>query len=351
VRYNYPDVTSSVYEGNLSMNESRLTRRGFLAASAAAATGVALAQTVRGAEASTAQASTAQAASRPVEEIIDIHQHTNYWGRSDAALFHHQKVMGVTQTILQPAGTAVVGKSTLQGKANGLQAGAGGVETCVPIVEAHPGAYFYAANEVPDLDGAVKTIEKYLKAGAVGIGEQKFDLPCDSKEMQAIYELAGVYGVPVLLHFQHATYNTDIARFEAMLKKYPKTNFVGHAQTLWANIDAKCKQDVLYPRGKVTPGGLTDRYLSDYPNMWADMSAGSGLNAMTRDEEHARGFIERHQDRLVYGSDCPDPAGHGPTCTGASQIAAIRRLSPSREVVRKLLCDNARRLYKLSALG
>jgi predicted TIM-barrel fold metal-dependent hydrolase len=165
--------------------------------------------------------------------------------------------------------------------------------------------------------------------------------------MQAVYQLAQEYQVPVLLHFQYETFNTGFEKFEAMLKKYPKVNFVGHAQLFWANIDAKCVQKVYYPHGKVTPGGLTDRYLSDYPNMYADMSAGSGLNAMTRDEDHARGFIERHQDRLVYGSDCPDPAGHGPTCTGSQQIAAIRRLSPNKTVRRKLLYENARTLYKL----
>jgi predicted TIM-barrel fold metal-dependent hydrolase len=97
----------------------------------------------------------------------------------------------------------------------------------------------------------------------------------------------------------------------------------------------------------VTPGGWTDRYLSDYANMYADMSAGSGLSAMTRDEEHARGFIKRHQDKLLYGSDCADPAGFGPTCTGASMIAAIRRLSPSKEIERKLLFANANKLFRL----
>ena len=37
-------------------------------------------------------------------------------------------------------------------------------------------------------------------------------------------------------------------------------------------------------------GSSTDRYLSDYPNMYGDLSAGSGLNALKRDEEHAREF-------------------------------------------------------------
>jgi hypothetical protein len=32
----------------------------------------------------------------------------------------------------------------------------------------------------------------------------------------------------------------------------------------------------MYPKTPVTPGGITDRLLSDYPNMFGDMSAGSG---------------------------------------------------------------------------
>jgi len=56
----------------------------------------------------------------------------------------------------------------------------------------------------------------------------------------------------------------------------------------------------------VTTGGLTDRLLADYPNMYGDLSAGSGLNALTRDEVHAREFLARHQDKLLYGSDWPN---------------------------------------------
>jgi predicted TIM-barrel fold metal-dependent hydrolase len=87
--------------------------------------------------------------------------------------------------------------------------------------------------------------------------------------------------------------------------------------------------------------------MSDCPNLYADMSAYSGLNALIRDEDHARAFIERHQDRMMFGSDCADVAGTSPTCTGASMIAAIRRLSPNEGVGRKLLYENARQLLKL----
>ena len=135
-------------------------------------------------------------------------------------------------------------------------------------------------------------IEKYLKAGAIVIGEQKFRVECDSPESQVLYALAAEYRVPILLHFQHEAYNLGFDRFHKMLEKYPKTVFIGHAQTWWANIDRNhADQKILYPKGKVTAGGLTDRYLSDYPNAYADMSAGSGLHALTRDEDHARGFL------------------------------------------------------------
>ena len=77
------------------------------------------------------------------------------------------------------------------------------------------------------------------------------------------------------------------------------------------------------------------------------MSAGSGLNALLRDEAHAKEFLERHQDKLLYGSDCNDTAGAGGKCSGSQQIATIRRLSPSREIERKILWGNANRLLKL----
>jgi predicted TIM-barrel fold metal-dependent hydrolase len=295
------------------------------------------------------QPATTQATTRPWNgPIIDIHQHTTYHGRSDAAMIHHQKRMGVTQTILLPSGSPVDSPSTLKGKANGLYAGAGTIDTVMPVVKAHPGEYFFMANEVPDLPDAKSTIEKWLKQGAKGIGEQKFNLPVDSKEMEALYELAQEYQVPILMHFQYETFNTGYERFGDVLKKWPKVTFIGHAQTFWGNIDREYKvQTNLYPKGKVTEGGLTDRYLSDYPNLIADMSAGSGLNAMIRDEEHARGFIARHQDQMIYGSDCADSAGFGPTCTGASMISAIVRLSPSEKIARKLLYGNAKSLFKL----
>lgn len=268
--------------------------------------------------------------------VIDIHQHTQYAGRGDEELIAHQRAMGVTQTVLLPAGSRY-----------GLAVGAGGNDSVVALARRSPREFVFFANEVPDLPQARGVLEKYLQMGALGIGEQKFAVEADSRYIGQVAELAHFYGVPVLLHFEYGTYNLGFERFYKVLDRYPQTNFIGHAQTWWLNIDKNADPKVLYPKTPVTPGGLTDRWLSDYPNLYGDLSAGSGLNALLRDEEHARGFLARHQDKLLYGSDCSDRVGSGPKCSGAQQLAAVRRLSPDASAIEKMLYGNAARLLRL----
>ncbi len=294
----------------------------------------------------TLAASRLTAADQP-EPVIDIHQHTQYHGRTDEQLIAHQRAMGITTTILLPSGRPVDRESTHNGKSNGLAAKTGGNDTCMAIARAHPGEFVFFANDVPDLPDARKELEKYLKLGAKGIGEQKFNVDSDSAHIVMVAEVAQEFDVPVLLHFQHGTYNKGFENFHTILERFPKVNFIGHAQTWWGNIDKNHDQKVLYPTGKVTPGGLTDRYLADYPNMYADHSAGSGLNALLRDEDHTRGFLKRHQDKLLYGSDCADVFGRGPGCQGAKTLEALRRLAPSKEIERKILYGNSKRLFRL----
>lgn len=278
----------------------------------------------------------AAALANAAEPVIDIHQHTNYAGRTNEQLLAHQHTMGVAKSVLLPAGSRY-----------GLAAGAGGNDTVVALAKQYPEEFVVFANELPDIPQTKQVIEKYLKAGAVGIGEQKFHVDCDSKHMQLIANIAREYNVPVLMHFQHETYNMGIERFHSMLEKFPTVNFIGHAQTFWGNIDKNHEQSVMYPKGPVTPGGITDRLLSDYANMYGDLSAGSGLNALRRDEDHAREFLKRHQNKLMYGSDCDDKYGEGPKCSGSQQLATVRKLAPDAVAVRKMLHDNAARVLKM----
>jgi predicted TIM-barrel fold metal-dependent hydrolase len=272
----------------------------------------------------------------PPEPIIDIHQHTNYSGRTTAQLIAHQRLMGVTTTVLLPAG-----------RFYGLDAKCGTNESVAELHRARQGQFLYFANEVADLEEAPEVIRRFLRAGAIGIGEQKFRVGSDSRFLERIARVAEEFHVPILMHFQHGVYNTDIQNFHRTLEKFPRVNFIGHAQTWWGNVDAKHDQKTLYPTGKVTAGGITDRLLADYPNIFGDHSAGSGLNFLVRDPDFAADFISRHQDKLMFGSDCDDVVGRGPGCTGAQILQNIRRLAPQKPVQRKILYWNARRVLKL----
>ncbi len=302
------------------------------------------------------------AAAAVPEPVIDIHQHTNYGGKRDTAwkqifpartdedLIAHQRAMGVTKTILLPAGRQVLRASTHEGRSNGLEGTCTSNDACLELTRKFPQAFAFGANEVSDLAEAPTVVEKYLKLGACIIGEQKFGVECDSAEMQKLYQLAEAYHVPILMHWQAGSYNYGFSRFHQMLAKYPKVNFIGHAQTWWANIDNANVDDpkALYPRGKVTPGGLTDRYLRDYPNMFGDLSAGSGEGAFKRDPDHARAFLERHQDKLMFGSDCTDVTGETALCSGARQLAQVRAFAPTKAIERKLLFGNAQKLFRFA---
>jgi len=282
------------------------------------------------------------------EPVIDIHQHIFYHDRTDAQLIHHQKEMGVTKTIMLPAGNPAYTMATHYGHSNGLRARCGSNEACYNFARGHTDSFLFAANEVPDIPNATKEVEKYLKKGGKMIAEVKFGVACDAPGMQKLYKLAQEYDVPILMHWLYGELNYGFPRFYKMLEKYPKVKFIGHAQTWWANIDKK-QQDhpwERYPKGPVAEGGLTDRYLSDYENMYGDLSAGSGLNAFTRDEEFTKDFFKRHQNKLLFGSDCADAVGAGKACIGAQTIGTIRRLV-SKEIERKLLYKNAKKLFKL----
>ncbi|MBW3539137.1 MAG: hypothetical protein KY476_02605 [Planctomycetes bacterium] len=124
---------------------------------------------------------------------------------------------------------------------------------------------------------------------------------------------------------------------------------IGHAQTWWANISAEVPppEKTLYPTGPVKPGGLIDRLLGEYPNLYADLSAGSGYTALTRDEDFTRGFLERHRRQILFGSDCPCRDGRGENfkgvCFSTRLQALLRRLVEDEDALADVFRNNALR--------
>ena len=278
-------------------------------------------------------------AQESLEPILDLHQHTPYNNRLRDLVLAHQEQHRVKTTVMLP-GEGWMLKII------------GGNRECAAFQAAHADRYVRFASADPVESRAIDVLRGNIQRGAIGIGEMKYHVAVDSPEMHRVYKLAEEMHVPVLLHFEYETYNTGFERLDKVLKAYPKVNFIGHAQTWWGNVSADLNQLDLYPKGPVKQGGLTDKLLGDYANLYADLSAGSGLNAITRDPEFYRGFIGRHSSKLLWGSDCDCNDGKGGGirsgfCLAERSLALLRKLAPDPATYRKIIYGNAARVLKL----
>jgi predicted TIM-barrel fold metal-dependent hydrolase len=216
---------------------------------------------------------------------------------------------------------------------------------------------------------AEQVLTQAVKAGAQGFGEMKYHVAADGPELRRIYALAAELRVPILVHFQEVdhfpnegTWATGYAKtFASILKEYPKTTFIGHADAFWANVSADYRNDAAYPTGPIARGGVTDKWLAEYPNLFGDLAANSGNNAMSRDPDFTRDFLQRHQDKLLFGSDCSCADGNGGGVSQSNNPAASRmagkcvaretltllKKSTTPAVFQKLAWGNAHKLLRI----
>ena len=280
--------------------------------------------------------------------MIDFHQHIGHVGRSLEQTLAHQEAHGVTHSVILPIdGTATPPENWPS-------------EIALEAARQHPDRLIAFVHVDPKKKDALDAIKRGRDAGARGFGEHKVRLPVDAPESLAIYELCGELGLPALLHFEYGNYNHNFEAFAGVLRDFPKTTFVAHAQAWWANISADAPSDPeapgfsAYPKGPVVPGGLSDKWLGEFPNLYCDLSAGSGLNGLTRDPEFTRGFLARHTRKLLWATDCPCRDGRGDwgprgrqRCVAGQSLPVLRDLAPSTEAFDQITRGNAARLLGL----
>lgn len=190
----------------------------------------------------------------------------------------------------------------------------------------------------------VEQLNRYIDAGARGFGEHKVGIPIDDPRNVELFAACGEVGLPVLFHLDSIR-NTDepgLPGLEKVLQEVQNTNMIGHAQGWWASISGDVADMQSYPRSEVAPGGSIDRLMGKYPNLYGDLSAGSGANAIQRDLEFGREFLIRRADRLLFGTDYLAPGQNVP------QLELYRNLDLPAEVQDEIFRENARRLLGLT---
>ncbi len=262
----------------------------------------------------------------PKDILIDAHQHVYYHGLNPAGVVAEMDRFGIDRawilTWYLPPGEDVPATHAYFNPANFRPDGTHAGSTLGDVIRAcdqHPGRFVAGYCPCPHEGSAAKLFEAaYRNHGVRVCGEWSYRMLLDDPRSLELFRKAGELGCPVVLHldvpflpdgkggqsYQTYWYGGGIGPLERALQACPQTIFVGHAPGFWRYISGDEEHEpAVYPRGPVKPGGQLLRLLDTYPNLWADLSAGSGLGALQRDLTHTRQFLVRYADRLLFGRD------------------------------------------------
>ncbi|HEY4309704.1 MAG TPA: amidohydrolase family protein [Pirellulales bacterium] len=194
-------------------------------------------------------------------------------------------------------------------------------------------------------DGLLKMLKRYIDAGARGFGEHKPGVAIDDPRNRRLYAACAELKLPLLFHLDNER-NMDVPGLpglDRVLREHPELVMIGHGPGWWASIGGGATAADLagYPRGDVAPGGAIDALMDKHPNLYGDLSAGSGAGAIKRDAKFGREFLLRRQDRLMFGTDFLAPGQDVP------QLELFAQIDLPAEAAAKIFRDNARRVLRL----
>ncbi|MGI5820008.1 MAG: amidohydrolase family protein [Armatimonadota bacterium] len=273
--------------------------------------------------------------------MIDTHVHLHYDGRipgeragiSADQLVDTMNRHGISKSVVLPIESPEVVTSLCTTEMV-LEAAYRYPERIVPLVQVDP--------RMPRADRVIRhfaTNHPIIK----GFGELVDGLAIDDDRRQIIYAACQELGLPLI--FYGSSYSSfdevGLPRLEAMLNRYPGLTFIGHGPRWWNAISADDDGLCGYPDGPVVEGGAADRLLREYDNMCADISAGSGYNAMTRDPEFTQGFLERNWRKIMFATDY---LAAGDTLP---QVAWMRETPMTDEMRTAISEGNARRVFNI----
>lgn len=234
-------------------------------------------------------------------------------------------------------------------------------EDAALTAEKYKDRFFWFCNPDPRMgNNSARTdfsyyLDFYKSCGAKGVGEVTANLYADGVLMDNFFYHCAETDMPVLIHISPAigegyglVDDLGLYRLEKMLKKYPGLRIIGHSQLFWSELSRDNTESTRsgYPTGKVIEGRL-HKLLRDYEYLYGDLSAMSGLNAMTRDEDHALRFLEEFQDKLMFATDICSPQNTHHLAISWFYDRLLGENLISEQIYRKICRDNAVRILKL----
>lgn len=192
-------------------------------------------------------------------------------------------------------------------------------EQACAIAEKYPNRFRWACNIDPRMgSNSIHTdfsnmLKSYKKMGAVGVGEITCNLNLDDPLVDNLFYYCEKTQMPITIHLSNRLGNSyglvdscGLPKLDRALSKFPDLVIVGHAQAFWSEISGLSNGEEEYPSSRIIKEGAIQRLLRNHKNLYCDLSARSGSNALMRDVEYAYIFLEEFQDRIMLGLDVCD---------------------------------------------
>jgi predicted TIM-barrel fold metal-dependent hydrolase len=250
--------------------------------------------------------------------LIDAHNHPNWHGHDAKKILKNMDAQGIDQmwlfswevpedeyspqyhAVLPPGGLGIPFADVLE------------------VGRAAPDRFILGYMPHPKRPDAVDRLKAAVEIHGVQVAsELKVRVLFDDPDALRLYRYCGEQKLPITIHLDypiaHNTgnyprpnwwYGGSLDALERAVIACPETIFIGHAPGFWAHISGDDRFDQeSYPKGEIVPGGRVSQVLTRYANLYADLSAGSGLTAISRDRQFGRQFLIDFKDKLLFGRD------------------------------------------------
>ena len=258
-------------------------------------------------------------------KIIDVHAHAEWGGYNLKKTIENMDAYGITKACLLSC-EIPLSENNPDGN-SGYTSHIYGYDNILPFAHVleytkqAPDRFIMGYAPDPRNPAAIDMLEAAIETYGVKMyGEWKYRMMVDNPDTIKMFQFCGEKKLPVTIHLQDNLrelnqkyprssywYGGNIDTLERALQLCGETIFIGHAMAFWSQIskDREAYTEY-YPEGPVIPGGRLQELLIKYPNLYCDMSAGSGLLSLQRDINYTIEFFDEFQDRLLFGRDTFD---------------------------------------------
>ncbi|MEF3309162.1 amidohydrolase family protein [Paenibacillus sp. GYB004] len=250
--------------------------------------------------------------------IIDSHNHPNYLNMTCEKIVENMKQCGIDRTWLLTLETPEYEYAPAYHRLTwGDESGPIPFKNCLACVEKEPDKFVLGYAPDPRKPYALDKLHAAIESYGVRVyGEIMLRMMYDNPDAVSVFKYCGKRGLPVIVEVNYGIgeggpyaakgywYGGGIDAFERAVAQCPDTAFLGHGPGFWAHIsNDELYKEHSYPSGPVIPGGKVYEMMRKHDNLYCDLSAGSGLNALKRDSDYTREFLIEFQDRVLYGRD------------------------------------------------